>query len=244
MRAGRISSEVSVSEPELRSLPKIFVLGFNKCGTRSFAEVFERSGIGCVHWDSNRLANLIVAGVKEGSSLNLDKYYPGTNAFCDIISSPITSSDPVNIVEGVEFFEKIFESYPDAYFILNTRNIEEWILSRFRHERGKFQNNYKKYLSHKYGIHCSDEQLSFYWRKIWYKYHYLILEFFQSKPSAKFIVFDIEKSSYELLVDFLSPSYSISGSSFAQKGKTSYDNNLIRIYVAKIFKKLLGGIPT
>ena len=240
MRAKRVSAEVSVCLPSFEHLPKIFVLGFNKCGTRSFAEVFERSGIGCVHWDSNRLARYIAKDINEYGIINLDKYYPGSNSYCDIISSPISANDPIDIVEGIEFFEQIYSSYPDAYFILNTRHVEDWILSRLRHERGRFKSFYKLFLTNKFGVPCDDNKLSLYWYKIWHKYHYLIIDFFESKNDANFLVYDISKSQFSDLVEFLSPSYSLLGSSFAQKGLTSYDNNLVRIYIIRFLRRLLS----
>ncbi|MEE2894734.1 MAG: hypothetical protein VX726_03245, partial [Planctomycetota bacterium] len=42
-----------MTEPTPR---RIFVIGFNKCGTTSFHEYFRANGISSVHWRGNTLA--------------------------------------------------------------------------------------------------------------------------------------------------------------------------------------------
>ena len=63
---------------------------------KGFTDLFERSGIGCVHWDNNMLASNILKDIKDSGSINLD-YYPESNAFTDIIYVN-TSNDDGNIL--------------------------------------------------------------------------------------------------------------------------------------------------
>ena len=41
---------------ELEPEPKIFQIGFNKCGTRSITQLFHDSNVRSIHWDEGRLA--------------------------------------------------------------------------------------------------------------------------------------------------------------------------------------------
>ena len=39
-----------------KCFPRIFLIGFNKCGTTSFHDYFKANGIASVHWRANTLA--------------------------------------------------------------------------------------------------------------------------------------------------------------------------------------------
>ena len=222
----------------IKSKRKIFVVGFNKCGTRSFTDLFERSGIGCVHWDNNMLANNILKDIKQSGSINLDNYYPESNAFTDIIYVNSSKHDGnIQIVEIFEIIEDIISNYPDAYYIINTRNVEDWLRSRFNHERGNFAASYKHFLYIKYNIRYSDFMLADYWRYIWHRHHYHLLRKIRSSSNFKYLFYDIEKSSFSDLVSFLEPDYSLKGRSFPVKGKSLYDNNYIRIVISNFLKR-------
>ena len=237
MPATRVNKLVSKNAVYIDSKKKIFVVGFNKCGTRSFTDLFERSGIGCVHWDNNMLASNILKDIKESGSINLDNYYPESNAFTDIIYVNTSNDDDnILIVEIIEIIEEIARNYPDAYYIINTRNIEDWLRSRFNHERGNFAANYKNFLYNKYNIRYSDYMLAEYWRYIWHRHHYHLLRKFRKSNNFKYLFYDIERSSFSDLIRFLEPDYSLKGRSFPVKGKSSYDNNYIRMIISNILK--------
>ena len=238
MPSSRVSKMISKNANYLKSGKKIFVIGFNKCGTRSFTELFERSGIGCVHWDNNLLAGYILKDIKEIGAINLEKYYPESNAFTDIIYINKSFNDGnVLIVEIFEIIDDIIRSYPDAYYIINTRNVEDWLISRFNHERGDFASIYKQYLFKKYNIKYTDYMLTEYWRYIWHRHHYRLLHKLKNSNNVKYIFYDIEKSSISDLVKFLEPDYQLKGKSFPKTGRTTYDNNYIRMIIFKAIKR-------
>ena len=241
MPSSLVSKMVSRNANNLRSEKKIFIIGFNKCGTRSFTELFERSGIGCVHWDDNLLAGYILKDIKESGTIRLEKYYPESNAFTDIIYIQKSCDDGnVLIVEIFEIIDDIMRSYPDAYYIINTRNVEDWLISRINHQRGNFANIYKQFLFNKHNIEYTDYMLTEYWRYIWYKHHYKLLHKLNNDSSIKYLFYDIEKSSITDLVKFLEPDYQLKGQSFPKKGKTSYDNNYLRIIIFESLKKFIS----
>ena len=89
-------------------MKKIFVIGFNKTGTTSFNALFKSLDINSTHYCS------VVPVMKM-----IDQY----DAFTD--------GDHSN-------FKEYYEKYPDSLFILNTRPIKNWLVSRYKH--GKYHN--------------------------------------------------------------------------------------------------------
>ncbi len=116
---------------------KIFVVGPNKCGSISLYYFFEKNGLKPIHWDSGNLALKIISNLS--ANLNpldgLDKF----NCFLDmyfvtkgLYISPLTIRD------------KIIDYYPNAIYILNTRNYEKWLTSRDKHGNGDFSERIEK----------------------------------------------------------------------------------------------------
>lgn len=86
---------------------KIFVIGLNKCATCTIHLLFEENGCCSTHntfWD-------------------LDKY----DCFTD--GDHAGETHP-SLADG---FKKLEKEWPHALFILNTRKLNTWILSRFKH---------------------------------------------------------------------------------------------------------------
>ena len=103
---------------------KIFQIGFNKCGTSTIHRYLRANGVKCVHWDDGRLAQRMFANLANGD--NLMAGYEGFDAFTDM-----EYIDQVGtLLEGYKLFPYLAAQYPDAVFILNTRDREAWIRSR------------------------------------------------------------------------------------------------------------------
>lgn len=107
---------------------KIFAIGPNKCGTNSLNDFFEANDIPSMHWDEGALARRIISNASAGLDPLLG--YQEYQGFTDIfhIASDIYVS-PVLIVRLLR------ESYPDAIYILNTRDFDKWALSRDKHRK-------------------------------------------------------------------------------------------------------------
>ena len=83
-----IRKPVSINTPGLTATRRIYVIGFNRCGTRSLTTAFKQAGIGCVHWDRNQLMLAILSDLRRHGRINLKAHYPGSNAFLDFIHVP------------------------------------------------------------------------------------------------------------------------------------------------------------
>lgn len=170
---------------------KFFQIGFNKCGTTSFALFFARNGIPCVHWDEGRLAQRMQRNLRGGEYILSG--YEDYDAFTDM--EHVTDRE---IVEGYKFYREIAEQVEDARFILNTRDRDRWIKSRLSHTSPTGDSYVEKYKS----IHGLDDTAAAVelWKKDWDAHHAAVQE---AIPPGKLLVFNVEADPPERLCDFI-----------------------------------------
>ena len=139
---------------------KIFVIGFNKVGTTSHDALFKNLGINSVH------------------NVHL---YPILNVIDDY--QAFTDGD------HIEVYKQYYERYPNSLFILNTRSIEAWLISRYKHAK-----------QHNFDPNCWCWPLSYETTEQWVKdreKHYKdVFEFFKNKEKQLLIV-NIERKNWE-----------------------------------------------
>lgn len=93
-------------------------------------------------------------------------------------------------------FKKIDKDYPNSIFILNTRPLEKWIISRFEHgEREK--HVYAKNGSH--WAYPTSEYLGKDWSLERNNRHLEILDYFKERPE-KLIIINIELPNWEKFI--------------------------------------------
>ena len=165
---------------------KIFQIGFNRCGTRTIHGYLAANGLRSIHWDDGRLARRIFANLANGDDLLAGYSY--FDVFTDM-----EYLDDLNHLEAYKLFPYLAAQYPDAVFILNTRDREDWIRSRLRFRKGGYAARYKRHL----GI-ASDQKLADAWREEWDHHHRRAVEFFETKPH-RFFVCRIETDLPDLL---------------------------------------------
>ncbi|MEP0356636.1 hypothetical protein [Paraglaciecola sp.] len=112
-------------------MPKIFVIGPNKCATGSLYQYFKNNGLKSVHWDDGLLAKRMVSNVSAG--LDILTGYENFTCFLDFywVTQGIYVSPLL-----LRFF--IAEQYPDALYIVNRRDKKDWRASRTKHDNGSF----------------------------------------------------------------------------------------------------------
>ena len=167
---------------------KIFQIGFNRCGTQTIHNYFLANRVRSVHWDDGRLARRIFTNLADGEDLLAGYSY--FDVFTDM-----EWLDGAHLYEAYKLFPYFAAQYPDAVFILNTRDREDWIRSRLGHRGGEYAARYKRYL----GV-ASDEKLADAWRAAWDRHHRRVTEFFDA-TSHRFFVCRIERDLPHLLDD-------------------------------------------
>lgn len=179
------------------SRPPILVIGFNRAGTTSLHRLFKRSGIRSAHWthpDGRNLAITMVNNIALG--LRPLARMEDVSAFSDM------SHVGANIaIEGARFFRALHAAYPQAYFILNTRPLEDWIASRLAHSGGRFLERYAAATAMK------PERVLSHWRAYHQRHQDEVMEHFAANP--RFLRFDITRDDPALIRDLVAPDYEI-----------------------------------
>lgn len=194
-------------------LPRVVAIGFNKCGTRSFAELFRKAGHRVIHhkvrdrWPVPRRIGKIMqenlaAGRKVFDSVEDYTFY------CDLIYATKSST-----FDGASAYREILRDYPDTIFILNLRDREQWITSRLRHGHGEFA---KREMAAR-GLSSMDE-LTDQWRTEW-DAHLADVRGFMADHPAQYIEFDLDSDKAEDLVARL-PDYRLNAEDFHDIGRT------------------------
>jgi hypothetical protein len=167
------AAETAVRRPPM----KIFQIGFNKCGTSTIHRYLCANGVRSVHWDKGRLAQRMFRNLANGEALLTG--YEDFDAFTDM---EFLDSAGVYL-EAYKLFPYLAAQYPDAVFILNTRDREAWIKSRFGH--GSNMPYAMRQMTY-YNV-TSNEELAGLWRADWERHHHRITEFFSGQPHRFFV---------------------------------------------------------
>jgi hypothetical protein len=125
----------------------IFQIGFNRCATQSITEALSSQGIAAIHylWKPNlkkkthaNIALTMHQNITSGKKIlhgNLSSY----QAFLDM---EYARGD--EILTFYTYFKEMYQQYPNSIFIMNTRPIQEWIMSRIKIGKGSHAQPYYK----------------------------------------------------------------------------------------------------
>jgi glycogen synthase len=177
--------------------PRIFQLGFNKCGSQSLHRLFCVNEIPAIHYGAGTLASSIFNNHIKGRPLLGDEYQRFV-AFFDM-ENIYDSLGPVYI--ALSLFKKLDKQYPGSKFILNTRDREKWIKSRSTHGDIANHLNYIAIVGDKYNL--TEEQVKERWRQEWDEHHKSVLEYFKDRPND-LLVYDIECEPIAKVCDYFS----------------------------------------
>lgn len=162
------------------------------------------NGVKSVHHAGGALAKSIEKNMAAGLDPIGD--FPEYTAFTDMEFVSETG-----YIAAQRWFQTFHKWHPDAYFILNTRNIKDWISSRLRHGDG----NYLRRFEELYGL--SQDEIIQQWPADWYRHHHEVTEYF-SDCDGKFLIFDIDRDKPEAICDFLADDFSLDASFWGHIG--------------------------
>jgi FkbM family methyltransferase len=171
---------------------KIFQIGFNKTGTTSLHSFFESNGIKSVHWDERRLAQKIDAN--HNNKMSLISGYEEFDSFSDI---EIVAQGDIRYV-AQDLFKELHKEFPDAVFILNTRNVEHWIQSRLSHVN---KINYPEVCMEHYKL--TRDELINKWNDDYTNHINDVTAYFKKQYAPAFIHYKIDEDTPHKLADFL-----------------------------------------
>ena len=198
--------------------PKIFQIGFNRCGTTSIHRLFQAGGLRSVHHDYGRLALMMDDNLRNNRHILTG--YEDFDAYSDMefLMPPLH-------IEAFKFYEEILRQVPDALFILNVRDVEGWVASRmglemdrklwverevmslnpsvglpqFQRTRRYRRASYAEFYREAYGL-ADLGAVADCWRADWDQHIGTVK---QVIPAERLLVFDIEKDSPVSLCRFV-----------------------------------------
>ena len=218
MASGTGASHVEVRDPLWgRSMSlRLFQVGFNRCGTKSLHQVFVANGHRAAHWQGGRLAAAIEVARRRSEPLlsRAGTYAVYTDMELRSIPELRKKWFPRRVfrqllreleVDGVwtpiyayKYFAQLDEQYPGSKFLLNTRDVNRWIESRFR-----FKDDYRACI-HGDEAHGSTTELAACWEADWHAHHAAVQRHFAGRPDD-LLVFNVEKDPIEALIRFVAP---------------------------------------
>lgn len=179
-----------MTKEEMKFKQKIFCIGLNKTGTTSLHKAFKILGLKSVHYEDTNGENIksIIKTNHESGKKLLDKieHY---HAFSDW-----------NLPSTNHLFKNLDKQYPNSYFILNTRDLKDWLNSREKHVKRKpFLKHLQRKSPSNSWINIDKEA----WKNEYISHHRDVFEYFENRPND-LLVFDITKGDgWEKLCNFL-----------------------------------------
>ncbi len=207
---------------------KVFFIGFNKCGTTALHHMMSSSGINSMHHHFNARATwskFDLRGRSKGthSETNIAvviQNYKSENtpppimhrytAFSDLIYS----SADIHI-EANQYFWKLYEWFPESYFILNDREENAWLSSRLKHSGGSYLKRCMKLFD------TNRDGVVDIWRNNRREHHKKVLDYFEG--NEKFLHFKIDTDPVENLAAHLSPAFKIDTGAWRKINQTRSD---------------------
>jgi hypothetical protein len=186
--------------------PRIFQIGFNKCGTRTIHHFFKANGLNCVHWEGGNLARTMIANMINGCPI-----LTGYEEF-DVFSDMEFLNDDFAF-EAFKLFKPLAEENPGSVFILNSRDREAWIRSRLNHAGGLYARRWKKVM----GV-TEDAEIAAIWRSDW-DYHYARAAAFFADGRNRCIALNLDTDGASVLCDNI-PEYKLDPRHFTHRGLT------------------------
>ena len=176
----------------------------------------------------NKIFNLSLNKTATMSTHNLLKV-------CGINSAHSTKSplylakkfDAFNDGNHVDKFKEYYNHYPDALFLLNTRPLQDWISSRFKHGLAMAHRRREKIN----WAYPASEKLALSWINKRRYHHHSVLDFFQDK-SSQLLVCNIDNPVWQkttlkfLKVDKDIPSIVLNTSNIKYSNIQNVINNL------------------
>ncbi|MBU2956176.1 glycosyl transferase family 90 [Paracoccus sp. 1_MG-2023] len=117
---------------------KLFQIGFNKCGTTFIAKLFDMNGIPAAHWLEGALAEDIAYSRLTGRR-PLARWADSVQVFTDMESVRFLN---MPVVEAFKEYALLDRHYPGSVFLLNTRDRDDWIASRYLHRGGAYARSF------------------------------------------------------------------------------------------------------
>ena len=228
------------------TMPKVFIIGFNKTGTRTLHHFFKENNIPSIHYDTGNLVETFENNIKNGNRLlafgkttiglkkgirrlwrrrpvnwplRLDFWATGISSLLNqrlnyedaTVFSDMTKC--TDNKDAKDYYKLLDIQYPGSKFILNIRDVDNWILSRMNHGKGKLLKRHLNYHN------CDKDEIISIWKQIYFTHIKEVKNYFKNRNSD-LLIFDIEKDNVDKIIDFLKPYYKLDKEKYVIRGVT------------------------
>ena len=194
---------------------KYFIIGFNKCGTTSIHDLFIKNNLKSQHytcWNLNLFDCFSDTGntpfIKFDDVNNLILHGGGLIEFSKLINFTKNMDESIikynsNITytnynhENIKNLIHLEKKYEESIFILNTRPLKNWLISRFEHGVRLYLKNTNINYNWAYPY---TKELCIKWIHDRNNYYKDILNYFKDKPN-KLVIVDINDPNW---INFIS----------------------------------------
>ena len=205
-------SIINILNKKLKPINKIFIIGFNKCGTRTLHSFFQNNNVNSIHYDDGKLAVQIT-----NNKNNNCKLLSGVDNYC--VYSDMECIVGPRLIYCHLLYKILDKQYPNSKFILNTRNIQKWLKSRYNHNHNhNYDLNYIDICKQKLKLKTY-QQVFTHWTKEWYNHHQDVIKYFKNRPND-LLVFNIEKDNPFKIKNFLKDYIHLDTRYYKHVGKT------------------------
>jgi hypothetical protein len=102
-------------------------------------------------------------------------------------------------IDGNKYYKELHKMYPNAYFILNTRPMKEWLQSKVNHKKGAYIQRCMEFHQ------CDKSEMIEYFETDRIATENAMRSYF--KDNKNFIEFDVEQDDISKLIEFVKPEF-------------------------------------
>lgn len=182
---------------------KVFFIGMNRTATTAFTKLFRSGGYSSAHYSftNGNGKNEILASIMKNNHENNYPIMHGIDGFRTYSDMFWHRQD--EWIDGVKYFKEIHNQFPDAYFVLQTRELDGWLKSKLNHKRERPTGGYIKRSRDYHGL--TEEEMLNWFAQDREEHHRKVREYFKDNPN--FIEFDINEDPIEDFINFFSPDF-------------------------------------
>ena len=190
-------------------MQRVFFIGYHKVATTALHNLFRGGGYVSAHNLGGRLAKQIEKSIRVGKKsviTDVDGY---------TVYSDMHFSKDDTWIDANEYYKEIYEEFPNAFYILNTRDTNAWVRSRANHRKGKFIERAEKF-------HNLPRDIIYnLWSDRKDTVEAEMKQYFIGNP--RFLVFDVNNDDIDKLVKHVSPEYKLNASDWKVANKKKYN---------------------
>lgn len=186
--------------------PKVFIVGFNKCGTTSLDRFLRAQGLRSLHWRSGS-TYLALEAAKATDAASAKRIFAQAQVFSDFVYLSDTE-----FCEPLDLYPIWQRAFPSAYFILNDRDVDDWLASRTAHSKGTLMTRYRKVFN------LTEAETLDAWRDKFLTHRAAVLHHFEGHP--RFAHFVLGRDPIEKITQLLAPDYRLDPSYFRRRNVT------------------------